>query len=63
MLAAPTSSPQDAAVRAQAHNALSTAGRPHLLHAIMKRTLSGDELTWKVLMDDSGAFRGERKGV
>ena len=63
MLAALTSSPQDAAVRAQAHSALSTAGRHHLLHAIMKRTLSGDELTWKVLMDDLAAFQGKRKGV
>ena len=63
MLAALTSSPQDAAARAEAHSALSTAGRPHLLHTVLKRTLSGDELTCKVLMDDSAAFQGERKGV
>ena len=58
-----TSSPQDPAVRAQARSALSTAGRHHLFHTVMEQTLSGDELTWKVLTDDFAAFQGERKGV
>ena len=43
--------------------ALSTAGSHHLFHTVTEQTLSGDELTWKVLMDDFAAFQGERKGV